>query len=291
METTAAGRYRWLNALLNGISLFGYAFGAWELIVLNSRGLEVRPDTQAYLRAGHALLSGAPVYLGQIGDPLAFNYAPPWALLFASLTLLPPTVAQFILMSANAAALRYVAGSWRRVGYCLLFPLTGLFLASGNIDLIIAAAIVAAWQGAVWPLALVGLAKLAPFLGLPLRRWREAIITVAIAAVVTLPWWHLWPEWVVYLSRQPISIRNGVAIAWWMRLPLALLLLAFVRRPWASALAVVVAMPSLYAWTTMEGLAVLRIWWDGRVAQTAAAGSADLPRGHTWRLTNRLDVR
>ena len=253
-------------ALRDGLAIPGYLLALFAWPTLLSGITRVAGDTQAYLRAGHALLEGAPVYVGHYGMLGAFSYAPPWALLFVPLALMPPIVAQIVLTAANVAALRYVAGSWRGVGYALLWPVTLLYLPSGNIDLLIAAAMVAAWRGRAWPLAFAGLAKVAPFLGIPHARWREAALTVALAIACTLPWLHLWPEWIAYLLRQPPSIGFSVSLAWWMRLPVALALVILVRRPWAAALAVVVAMPFLYLFTTMEGLAVVRLWVDGRRA-------------------------
>ena len=49
-----------------------------------------------------------------------------------------------------------------------------------------------------------------------------------------------------------------------MALVLAALGSVVLRRPWLSALAVVVAMPSLYLSTTVILIAPIRLWLDGR---------------------------
>jgi hypothetical protein len=261
-------------AILDALSVTGYGFAVWSVTVLRPNGLTVA-DPAGYLRAGHALISGTPVYLYVVGDQLAVSYAPPWIVLFAALTLLPPLAVQIGLMAANFAALRYVAGSWRAVGLALLWPPTITFLLSGNIDLLISAAIVLAWRGRAWPLALFGLAKLGPILGLPPSRWREAAVALGLAFLVTLPWVFLWPQWVTYLVTQPPGVQNGLVLAWCYRLPIAIALAVVIRRPWASALAVVVGMPSLYPPTSMEGFAVIRLWFDGRLgADTSPLGPA-----------------
>ncbi len=267
------------------------------------------PDLDAYLRAGHDLLNGAPVYVGQIGEATNFPYAPPWAVIAAGLALLPPLLVQAVIIALDLLAMRYVAGSWRGAGLILLWPLTAFELSAGNIDLLIAAAIVLAWSGGqapslsdggtgttarvlgqlrrVGPLVLMALAKLAPALALPPARWRGAVVALAVCIVVTLPVLYLWPDWFAYLARQPSSIAISLPVGpWYLRLPVALVLAALgsvvLRRPWLSALAVVVAMPSLYLSTTVILIAPIRLWLDGRQAATRGPSLPDrqrLPQG------------
>jgi len=103
-------------------------------------------------------------------------------------------------------------------------------------------------------------------LALPPRTWRPAVATGAVLVAITLPWLFLWPQWVEYLLRQPALIPISLPIPWYLRLPVALLLIAIVRRPWAAALAVEIAMPSLYNSTLLILLAPLRLWLDERRA-------------------------
>ncbi|HXR26933.1 MAG TPA: hypothetical protein VN771_03645, partial [Candidatus Baltobacteraceae bacterium] len=209
----------------------------------------------------------------------------------AGLALLPPLLVQAAIIVLDLAAMRYVARSWRGVGWILLWPLTAFELSAGNIDLLIAAAIVLAWAGVarrdapgpgptpsgrpvdevrrVGPLVLVALAKLAPTLALPPARWRGAMVALAVCVLVTLPVLHLWPDWFAYLARQPSSIAISLPVGpWYLRLPVALVLAALgslvLRRPWLCALAMVVAMPSLYLSTTVILIAPIRLWLDGR---------------------------
>ena len=90
-------------------------------------------------------------------------------------------------------------GDWRRLGYLLWFPLVAFELAAGQVNLIIAAAIVAAQRGIVWPLAIVSFGKVWPALALPLRYWRPFLFALGLVALVTLPWLYLWPQWVAAL--------------------------------------------------------------------------------------------
>jgi len=276
-------------------AITGYLFGAFAFVTIEAsvggQWFRTGPDLDAYLRAGHDLLNGAPVYVGQIGEATNFPYAPPWAVIAAGLALLPPLLVQAAIIVLDLAAMRYVARSWRGVGWILLWPLTAFELSAGNIDLLIAAAIVLAWAGVarrdapgpgptpsgrlvdevrrVGPLVLVALAKLAPTLALPPARWRGAMVALAVCVLVTLPVLHLWPDWFAYLARQPSSIAISLPVGpWYLRLPVALVLAALgslvLRRPWLCALAMVVAMPSLYLSTTVILIAPIRLWLDGR---------------------------
>ena len=296
--TATAGRLRaldWREILFTVGGVLGWLFGlaafVWVEQSEGGQAFRLGPDLEAYLRAGTALLQGDPVYVGQIGDRLNFPYAPPWAVIAAALSLLPPLVVQAGVVGLDLVAMRYVAGSWRGVGWFLLWPLTVFVISAGNIDLLIAAAIVLAWShharawsdapgrgpslasfSRVAPLTLMAFAKLAPILALPPRRWREAALAALLCLAITLPVLGLWPEWIAYLSRQPtaIAITPPWVPAWYWRLPLALLLAALgsfvLRRPWLSALAVVVAIPSIYLSTTVILAAPLRLWWDERRA-------------------------
>ncbi len=220
-------------------------------------------DLAAYLRAGDDLVAGRPVYEGSIGTYGAFSYAPPWAVLFGALAWVPDVAMLALMVTLGLLALRYVAGSWLWVGLAFWYPVTVMVMLAGNIELLIAAALVLAARGHAGPLAFTALAKVAPGLGIPPRGWREAAVVLAVALLVTLPWLHLWPEWVDYVLRQPTAIDISIGPPWFWRLPVALLLLAL-RRPWASALAVIVAMPSLWLGTLVILVAVVRLWLDGR---------------------------
>ena len=137
----------------------------------------------------------------------------------------------------------------------------------------------------------MALAKLAPALALPPARWRGALVALAVCVVVTLPVLHLWPDWFAYLARQPSSIAISLPVGpWYLRLPVALVLAALgsvvLRRPWLSALAVVVAMPSLYLSTTVILIAPIRLWLDGRRSgrrrRSAGPAVAAGPPGCGW---------
>jgi hypothetical protein len=246
------------------LALVGWAVGIITFVVLFSENhLEIGGDLAAYLRAGDDLAAGRPVYVGEIGDAGVFSYAPPWAVLFGALAWVPDIVMQLGVMALGLVCIRYVAGSWLWSGLLFLYPISVMVLFAGNLEYLISASIVLAARGRAQPLTLMAMAKISPAFAIPPRLWRQALVTLAIALLVTLPWLHLWPEWMEYLLRQPAHIAIHIGPPWYLRLPFALALL-LLRRPWASALAVVVGMPSLWLGTLVILQSVVRLWLDGR---------------------------
>jgi hypothetical protein len=246
------------------LALLGWVIGIITILYLAGReGLTVGGDLQAYIRAGEDLLAGEPVYTGRIGQLGTFSYAPPWAVAFAALSWIPDTPLFLGVMAGSLLALRYVAGSWLWCGLVFLYPVSAMVVWSGNIEYYIAAALVLAARGHAGPLAFTALAKISPILGVPRAGWREAALVIGLAVAITIPWLYLWPEWIEYLLRQPTTIAIHIGPPWYVRLPFALALL-LLRRPWAAALAVIVAMPSLWLGTLVLLSAVVRLWIDGR---------------------------
>ena len=261
--TARSDRLRFAGTVL---ALVGWAFGVVTfLVLLADNHFEIGGDLAAYLRAGDSLVAGEPVYVGEIGEFDVFSYAPPWAVLFGALSWVPDIVMQAGIMLLGLLSIRYVAGSWLWSGLVFLYPISVMVLFAGNIEFLIAASIILAAHGRAEPLTFMAMAKISPILAVPPRLWREAVMTLAVAFLVTLPWLHLWPEWIDYLLRQPASIDIHIGPPWYVRLPFALALL-LVRRPWAPALAVVVGMPSLWLGTLVILIAPIRLWFDGRRA-------------------------
>lgn len=246
------------------LALVGWAIGVVTfLILLSQNRFEIGGDLAAYLRAGDSLVAGEPVYVGEIGEFDVFSYAPPWAVLFAALSWVPDALMQAGIMVLGLFCIRYTVGAWLWSGLLFYYPVAVMVLFAGNIEYLVAASIILAARGRAEPLTLMALAKISPILGVPPKLWRQVVVTVAVAFVVTLPWLHLWPEWVEYLLRQPASIDIHIGPPWYLRLPIALALL-LVRRPWAPALAVIVGMPSLWLGTLVILIAPVRLWFDGR---------------------------
>ncbi len=152
-------------------------------------------DILVWDRVGDDLRAGRDVYALQPVLTDSFWYAPPWAVIFAALSWLPVVVSYLGIVVLEVAALRYLAGSWIRVGWFCWWPFVAFELPSGNFNLIIAAAIVLAIRGEPRYAVLMALAKGAPALAIRTRDRRKALLALTVACLVTLPWLWLWPDW------------------------------------------------------------------------------------------------
>jgi hypothetical protein len=240
-------------------------------------------DAFAYWRAGHAILLGGDIYAAPVGAYHygVFQYAPPLAIVAAPFSLLPLPMFWLLTVAASVLALRYIAGSWRWAAILLIFPGTFAELLLGNVNLLVAAALVAAVRGRGGFLAVVGLAKLYPFALLPQlwrarRSLRRELLVVVIAVAISVPWLSLWLEWPRHLvanlgsfnQTSPLLYPRLVAAA--MLLPLGLILSSGAL----AALGTVLLSPTLWISTTVVFFAPARLaldewrgWRDRRRAE------------------------
>ncbi len=231
------------------LSLSGYLVAVGILAWGFSTGHFSVPSGDALIwdRVGDDLRAGRDVYAFQPVLTDSFLYAPPWAVIFAALSWLPVVASYLGIVVLEVAALRYLAGSWIRVGWFCWWPFVAFELPSGNFNLIVAAAIVFAIRGEPRYAVLMALAKVAPALAIRPRDWRNALLALTVACLATLPWLWLWPDW----AHQIVSALNGptigpqIPIGLPVRLVAAVALL-FARRPWTTALAAVIATPAFY---------------------------------------------
>jgi hypothetical protein len=204
-------------------------------------------------------------YTRPIATTDAFTYPPPAALAFAVLGHLPWEVFQALWTILIGLALLWMAGPWAIL--FLAVPIVSSDLYLGNIHLLLAATIVAAFRWpALWAFAL--LTK--PTCGAGLRgflvrgEWRRLAIalgvTAAIAALAAVLAPSLWPAWVEYVVKTGVSPDVGTA-AWipiplLVRLPAAVVLVVWgarTDRPWTVPVASMLALPVLW----MVGLSMI----------------------------------
>ena len=263
--STAAQRSRIVFALAAG----GVAFTAIQLIVGNQIGIFPIPggDTFIWDRVGDQIRSGSiDIYTIQANRDSTFWYAPPWAILWAALSWLPVEIFYALIFVAKVAALRVIAGSWMGAGIVCWFPLVAFDLASGNLNLVIAASIVAAVMARPQLAVFTSLAKLSPALAIDPRQWRVVVIVGLISFAVTLPWLGLWPAWVAHLVGgfgQPFGPQVGIPFV--IRFPMAIVLVAL-RRPWSRALAAFIAIPALYYGSLVVAVAPVAVAIRSRMA-------------------------
>jgi hypothetical protein len=215
---------------------------------LSARGLA--PDLAIWDRVGDQVRAGVSPYSTAYPWSGLFFYAPPWALGFGLTSWLPGVAQAGLLFALELVCLRYVAGSWLRVGYLGLCPITGGELANGSFNLVVAAGIAAAMRGDGRLAALTALAKVSPILAV--RDWRRAVVVLAVVAAVTVPvigWWGDWVSMLVY-SNEHYSI--GYPVPWIPRLAAGIGLLAVFR--WSSrarGFAAVIAIPAIYSYSVV----------------------------------------
>lgn len=260
-----------------GISAGGYAFFIVLTIVGVKSGQLGIPGGDIVITfdpAGDALRAGLNPYDIPPFDRSLF-FAPPWAVIYASLSWLPPAALHVITIAASVAGLRYLARSWLGVGYCLWLPVIPFELASGNVNLIIAATIVAAFRSRAEWLALGVYAKFSPILVVRPLMARRFLAGAAVGILITLPWPWLWVSWI----EHDIAAIAELGRSHGPQLPVlpvvrfgAAAVLVLMRRPWASAAAAAIAVPFFYWVSTILLLAPIAVYLDGRrTARTVTA--------------------
>jgi hypothetical protein len=262
MTARSAPTLSWAGAswLVPPIALAGALVCAGQMLWWFSLGAWPPHDAAAYWVAGLHLRAGEAVYQGD-GTFLAFQYAPPFAVIAAVLSFLPLSLVSLLIVAGEVLALRYIAGSWVVAGLLAWLPFVPRELVTGNVNLIMAAVILAGVRGGAGPaLALFALMKFSPALVVR-RQWRSFLVSGAVLLALTLPWLHLWPEWVAWLATTPDGA--GSWLSPWVRVPVAVGLLAL-RKPWALAAAAGLLVPGFHPHSLVLLLPAARLWYQSR---------------------------
>ncbi len=237
------------------ISAVGYALTAVILWWGFTSGHLAIPGGDAYIwdRAGDQIRAGvSPYHPNADGSTNGlFFFGPPWALAFAATSWMPLGALAIGIIGLEVAALRYVAGNWLRVGYCLWLPLVAFELPSSQFNLVIAAAIAAALRGDARWAPLAALLKISPILAVARHQWPTAAVVIALSIAITLPWLTLWADWVrLLVSTFGREVGPEVPIPFVLRLAIAGAVLLFVRRPTSRGVAAVLAIAAFH-WITI----------------------------------------
>jgi hypothetical protein len=240
-------------------------FAGW--LLLNLDGGYFR-DALAYWRPDfHDLYGG-----GRVGVQSTYLYSPAFAQVMAVFGLLPWAVFAGLWSAACLVALVWMAGP---ILAAVLFLVPGSpvvdEISTGNIHLLLAAAIVVALRGAgasraAWALPL--LTKVTPGVGVlwhaGARQWRALVVVAGVTAAIVLVSFamgpNLWFEWFDTLSRStavPIDPNIGVIPGpLWARVLLATVV-AFVGGAlgwkWLAVVAATMALPVTWS----SGLSML----------------------------------
>lgn len=222
-------------------------------------------------------------YQARVGDFGAFTYSPPMAALASLASLLPWRTFLVVWTVLLLAAAVWLGG--RRALWVLAFPPVAIELYYGNINLLLAVALVVGMTRP-WAWSFVLLTK--PTCGVGLLwfaargEWRRLAIAlgttlaVVVASALVMP--GVWQDWVALLlaSAQQPPADTWLPIPIWMRLPAAGALVwwgARTDRPWTVPAAVTLALPVIWFAGLVILVAALRI----QDRPVAAARSAVLP--------------
>ncbi len=236
----------------------GLTFLAYTFLVQGPVSHIAGADAFAYWSVGLADPYHAPV--GEFG---AFTYSPPIAAIAGIASLLPWRVFLTLWTVLLLTVTVWLGG--RRALLVLAFPPVVIELYYGNINLLLAAAIVVGMTRP-WSWAFVLLTK--PTCGVGLlwfaarREWQSLAIavgaTLAIAgtSMVLLPGaWHDWIRLLLDSAQHPPT-DAWLPVPIWLRLPIAGALVwwgARSDRPWTVAAAATIALPVIW----FAGLAIL----------------------------------
>ncbi|HXG26226.1 MAG TPA: glycosyltransferase family 87 protein [Candidatus Binatia bacterium] len=214
----------------------------------------------------------------------AFRFAPVVAWAMWPLTLLPWTVFLGTYLVLNLAAVVVLGRRWAPL-LLLAFPPILLELLNANIHLFMALAI---WAGLRWPGAwsFLLLTKVTPGVGVlwfaVRREWRNLALALGITAAIVAVGFVLAPaQWIGWFESLLISAGNpqvGDLPSLAVRLPLAVLLVAFAARTdraWLVPFGCLLAMPTIWLQSSALLAACFPLWRDrARWQRTGTAGAA-----------------
>jgi len=245
------------------VLLVGIAYAAWQL----AGGAPESQDSKAYYLAS----LDDPYARSMVGGDYAYLYSPAFAQALAPLRLLPIGwfVAAWTLVLT--AALAWTA---RRLAIALLlFQPVIASIALGNVEILIAAAIVAGFR---WPAAwaFVLLSKVTPGIGLVWfavrREWRSLAIALGVTAAIVAVSFALAPR--VWFDWADVLLKNrGTTVSLpvlpgplWLRVVLGAAIVAWgarTDRRWTVPVGAAIAVPvGWFTFTAIIAVAVAGLW-------------------------------
>lgn len=244
-------------------------------------GSFVAARSHGYDLFAYWIVNPADPYTAHRWEQGGFNYAPPIALLLAPLGLLSWEAAEVVWLGLQLVALWYIGRRWFLV--LVLFPPVWLDIVYGNINIFLAAMIVAGLRyPVVW--AFGTLTKVTPGLGMAWfavrREWRSLAIAIGVTGVIVFvsivyqgP--LVWADWLYVLSQSGnIPTETSLPIPVALRAVLALVLIAWGARQdrrWTIPVAITLAMPTLWLIALTPLVALFRPPTDRRDRANAVA--------------------
>jgi hypothetical protein len=202
----------------------------------------------------------------------AFHYAPPVIWLAEPFKLLSFDAGYVVWTALMAGLLIWMTRSWA-LAWCAFPPVASEFF-HGNIDLLLAAALVAGFRVApAW--VLLPITKITTGINLLwplLRRDMRALATVAVAGTLVVglsvllqgvDLWRAWIEHLIVRMGRPEAGGALLDISLWLRLPIALAVMVWASltsRRWAVPIAITLAMPLLWFHALSALVAIQPLW-------------------------------
>jgi len=241
------------RAIRDGLIISGWLATIFILVVIPYAGRSFGYDAYSYWSIDLDDVYGRTVASNfTLG---AFRYAPPIALLFAPLGLLPWWLFLLLWEAVMVATVAWLGGRWTLI--LLALPPVALELYHGNVHLLMAAAIALGFRYP-WTWSFVILTKVTPGIGLlwfaVRREWRSLVIALGFTAAISLATYvyapQLWREWIDSIisnlnEPQFYSVPPPAPI----RLPIAALVViwgALTDRPWTVAVAATLGLPIIW---------------------------------------------
>jgi hypothetical protein len=243
-----------LRAVRDGSIVAGLLFTAYLFLVVAPQQGSVGFDAYAYWS-----VDPTDPYVVPPGGLAAFNYAPPIAWLFGWFGNLEWQTFLWLWMALLLGTVVFLGRRGYRVIWLLAFPPVALDLYHGNIDLLIAAAIVLGFRYP-WTWGFVLLTKVTPGVGLlwfaVRREWRSLAIalgvTGAIVAVSVAVNPQLWQDWFAFLRDAQAGgtvEQFQIGLPLWARLVAAAALVTWgarTSRRWTVVVAATIGLPILW---------------------------------------------
>jgi hypothetical protein len=248
-------------AILPGMAIAGVVFVAFQVMTVQSGFPFAVYDAHSYWLAGGSDHPYAGTIASGFDDTVnlyKYRYPPPLAQVFALIHLIRWPIAAGLWIGLLFAVLLVLAGRWAPLA--LVFPPTLYELYLGNVNLLIALAIVLGFRRpATW--AFVLLTKATPGIALLWfafrREWRPLMVALGATAVVAAVSFVLAPQlWSEF--RDAMTVQAGAAldvpplaiqVPLPIRLAVAVLVVWFAARSdraWLVAVAATIAAPAIW---------------------------------------------
>ena len=265
-------------AILPGLILAGLIFVAFQMVGAANGNPFAAYDVHAYWLAGGSDHPYAGTIASGFDDSVnlyKYRYPPPLAQVFSILHLVPFPIVAGLWIGMLYAIVLVLSGKWAPL--VLLFPPTLAELYLGNVNLLIALAIVLGFRRpAAW--SVVFLTKMTPGVGVLWfafrREWRPFVIalgsTAAIAGISFALAPQLWREFLDAMTVQAGAAIDVPAAAIQISLPIrlvvAVVVLAYAARSdrhWLVPVAATIAAPALW-WNVLVILVACVPLLEGR---------------------------